>query len=68
MQFVETPIFTEAIEDLLEHEAYRVLQFTLIVRPEEGVVVEVAVCARCDGRCQAEANVEGAGSSISGMR
>jgi hypothetical protein len=39
MQFVETPIFTEAIEDLLEHEAYRVLQFTLIVRPEEGVVI-----------------------------
>jgi hypothetical protein len=39
MQLVETPIFTEAIEELLEHEAYRLLQFTLIVRPEEGVVI-----------------------------
>ncbi len=39
MRFIETPIFTEAVEELLEHEAYRVLQYTLIFRPQEGVVI-----------------------------
>ncbi len=39
MRFVETPIFTEAVEELLEHESYRVLQHTLIARPHEGVVI-----------------------------
>jgi hypothetical protein len=39
MRFVETPIFTEAIEELLDHESYRVLQFALIARPNEGVVI-----------------------------
>jgi hypothetical protein len=39
MRFVETPVFTEAIEELLEHDAYRALQHALIVRPQEGVVI-----------------------------
>jgi hypothetical protein len=39
MRFVETPIFTEAIENLLDHDRYRSLQETLILRPGEGAVI-----------------------------
>ena len=39
MRFVETPIFTETVEELLDHDAYRLLQYTLIARPREGVVI-----------------------------
>src|SRR6266481_3974408 len=39
MRFLETPIFTEAVEKLLEHEGYRALQHALILRPQEGVMI-----------------------------
>jgi hypothetical protein len=39
MRFVETPIFTEIIDEILDHEGYHALQSTLIFRPETGVVI-----------------------------
>jgi mRNA-degrading endonuclease RelE of RelBE toxin-antitoxin system len=39
MRFLETRIFTEAIEHLLDHERYRALQEALIFRPDAGVVI-----------------------------
>jgi hypothetical protein len=39
MRFLETPIFTEAIERLLDHDAYRALQSSLILRPEGGALI-----------------------------
>jgi hypothetical protein len=39
MRFLETPIFTEAIEQLLDHDGYRALQLSLILRPEGGAVI-----------------------------
>jgi mRNA-degrading endonuclease RelE of RelBE toxin-antitoxin system len=39
MRFVETPIFTKEIRDLLEEEEYRALQLALIFRPEQGAVI-----------------------------
>jgi hypothetical protein len=39
MRFLETPIFTEAVEQLLDHDAYRALQLSLILRPEAGAVI-----------------------------
>jgi hypothetical protein len=39
MRFVETPIFTQAVEQLLDHEGYRALQMSLILRPEAGAVI-----------------------------
>src|SRR5262245_15123392 len=39
MRFVETPIFTEAIEDVLDHDSDRSLQLLLILRPEGGAVI-----------------------------
>ena len=39
MRFLETPIFSEAIENLLDHERYRALQEALILRPDEGAVI-----------------------------
>ena len=38
MRFLETPIFTEAIEELLDHDGYYALQSSLILRREAGVV------------------------------
>jgi hypothetical protein len=39
MRFVETPIFTRAIEELPDHEDYRSLQSALLLRPEAGRVI-----------------------------
>jgi mRNA-degrading endonuclease RelE of RelBE toxin-antitoxin system len=39
MRFIETPIFTEIIDELLDHEGFTTLQSTLIFRPEAGVVI-----------------------------
>lgn len=38
-RFLETPIFTEAVEELLDHDGYRALQSSLILRPEAGAVI-----------------------------
>ena len=39
MRFLETPIFTEAVEELPDHDGYYALQSSLILRPEAGVVI-----------------------------
>jgi hypothetical protein len=39
MRFVETPIFTKAINRLVDDEAYRGLQIALMLRPEQGPII-----------------------------
>jgi hypothetical protein len=40
MRFVETPVFTVAIQRHLEDEQYRQLQIALMLRPEQGPVIQ----------------------------
>jgi mRNA-degrading endonuclease RelE of RelBE toxin-antitoxin system len=39
MRFLETPTFTEVIDELVDHDTYHAIQSTLIFRPEAGVVI-----------------------------
>ena len=39
MEFVETPIFTSQVKQLLSDEEYRGLQLALALRPEQGAVI-----------------------------
>lgn len=39
MLFVETPIFTREVRNLLHDEDYRSLQLALLFRPEQGAVL-----------------------------
>lgn len=39
MLFVETPVFTHAVVELLEDEQYRSMQTALLQRPEAGPVI-----------------------------
>jgi hypothetical protein len=39
VRFVETPIFTKAIDRLLDNDEYRSLQIALMLRPEQGPVI-----------------------------
>lgn len=39
MRFVETPVFTTAIQQHLDDERYRQLQIALMLRPEQGPVI-----------------------------
>jgi mRNA-degrading endonuclease RelE of RelBE toxin-antitoxin system len=39
MIFVETPLFTKLIKDFLPDENYRLLQQTILIRPEVGDLV-----------------------------
>lgn len=39
MKFIETPIFTKDVRDLLSDEEYRGLQLALVLRPEQGSVI-----------------------------
>ena len=39
MRFVETPIFTKLITQLLDDDRYRGLQVSLMLRPEQGPVI-----------------------------
>ena len=39
MLFIETQVFTELVEKQLDRDAYRSLQFTLLLRPEQGPVI-----------------------------
>ena len=39
MRFIETPIFTKELQNLLEDDEYRALQLALIFRPEQGVII-----------------------------
>jgi hypothetical protein len=40
MRFVETPIFTEQITAVLDDLSYRKLQLALILRPEQGALIQ----------------------------
>jgi len=39
MRFIETPIFTREVRNLLQGEEYRALQLALLLRPEQGVLI-----------------------------
>ena len=39
MVFIETPVFTRLIEDLLLHDSYVELQHGLLLRPEAGALI-----------------------------
>ena len=39
MRFVETPIFTREVTELLSDEEYRGLQLALLFRPEQGLLI-----------------------------
>ncbi len=39
MRFVETPIFTREVTELLSDEEYRGLQLALLFRPEQGPLI-----------------------------
>jgi hypothetical protein len=39
MRFIETPVFTRAIVELLDDEAYRLLQLGLLDRPSRGAMI-----------------------------
>lgn len=39
MRFIQTPIFTKELQNLLEDEEYRALQLALLFRPEQGVII-----------------------------
>ena len=39
MRFVETPVFTAIIRDLLPDDEYRALQSALLLRPEQGAII-----------------------------
>ena len=40
MVFIEAPLFTKLVKDLLPDEEYRKLQWTLLLRPDTGVVIQ----------------------------
>ncbi len=40
MRFVETPVFTAQITAALDDLAYRKLQLALLLRPEQGVLIQ----------------------------
>jgi len=40
MRFIETPIFTKEVRDLFDDDEYRALQLALILRPEQGAVIQ----------------------------
>jgi len=40
MQFVETPIFTRLVKALVPDEDYRALQLALMLRPEQGALIQ----------------------------
>ena len=42
MRFVETPVFTRRVKDLLPDEDYRTLQVALLLRPEQGPLIRGA--------------------------
>ncbi len=42
MRFVETPVFTKRVKELLSGEDYRTLQVALLLRPEQGALIKGA--------------------------
>ena len=39
MKFIETPIFTKVVQELLEDDEYKSLQVALMLRPEQGAII-----------------------------
>ncbi len=39
MRFIETPVFTRAVVEVLDDEEYRLLQLALLLQPELGRVI-----------------------------
>ena len=39
MLFVETPIFTKLVTDLIPDDEYRKIQLALVLRPEAGKII-----------------------------
>ena len=56
MRFIETPIFTRILVELLNDEDYRSLQLTLLLRPELGPVIR-----KCGGLRKARWPLPGQG-------
>ena len=46
MRFIETPVFTRAVQRYLDDDAYRALQLAMILRPEQGAVIPGAAGIR----------------------
>ena len=46
MRFIETPIFTKAIDELLDADEYSALQLALLMRPNRGSVIPGSVGLR----------------------
>lgn len=40
MEFIETPIFTKSICELLPDDDYRMIQQSLVLRPEAGKIIQ----------------------------
>ena len=40
MLFIETPLFTKLVKDLLPDDNYRLLQQTILIRPEVGDIIQ----------------------------
>ena len=40
MEFIETPIFTRLVRELLAEDEYRALQCTLLERPDQGDIIK----------------------------
>jgi mRNA-degrading endonuclease RelE of RelBE toxin-antitoxin system len=40
MEFIETPIFTKLVCELLPDDDYRLIQKALVIRPEAGAIIQ----------------------------
>jgi hypothetical protein len=58
MRFVETPVSTKRLKDLLPDEDYRTLQVALLLRPEQGPLIKGGggIRTRCAGRPRGSAS------------
>lgn len=59
MRFVETPVFTRAVLNLLSDDEYRSLQLALVLRPDAGDLIPGSGGLRkLGGACQEKENAE----------
>jgi len=67
MRFVETHVFTATIRRHLDDERYRQLQIALMLRPEQGPIIQGReACGKSGGRPPAGVNVAACASSTTG--
>jgi hypothetical protein len=67
MRFVETPVFTRAVLNLLSDDQYRSLQLALMLRPDAGDLIPGSGDFESfGGACQEKETAEEQGSSITG--